>query len=200
MDWSHKSAYCSIILPQAVDTVKYSPWLVLCIYVCIYWTGTIRCNTVTSCSWCDFGSQQTHSLNTSLPVGLFRNVVLLYSYYTEKDQINQFKNVLHFSLLCSRPYQVSVVGGAGALLGDPHAETGKAAVFVVLAEMEGARLAAGAGRTLHIHLQRHIHSIRSIFVVVVVVVWVDLHRLLQVTLQRHTPPSLQPSLPLWSQW
>lgn len=83
--------------------------------------------------------------------------------FFSKDQINQFINSLRWHRLCSRPYQVSVVGGAGALLSDPHAETGKAAVFAVLAEMEGARLAAGARRTLHIHLQRHIQSITSSF-------------------------------------
>lgn len=71
----------------------------------------------------------------------------------------QLNSSLHLNLLCSRPYQVSVVGGAGALLGDPHAETGKAAVFVVLAEVEGSGLAAGARRTLHIHLQRHIQKV-----------------------------------------
>lgn len=71
----------------------------------------------------------------------------------------QLNSSLHLNLLCSRPYQVPVVGGAGALLGDPHAETGKAAVFAVLAEVEGSRLAAGAGRTLHIHLQRHIQNV-----------------------------------------
>lgn len=66
-------------------------------------------------------------------------------------------------MLRSGPDQVSVVGGAGALLGDAHAETGEAAVLVVLAQVEGARLAAGAGRTLHVHLQRHIQYFRSIF-------------------------------------
>lgn len=101
-------------------------------------------------------------------------------------------------MLCSRPYQVSVVGGAGALLGDPHTETGKAAVFVVLAEMEGTRLAAGAGWTLHIHLQRHIQNI-SYKASANSFVRVEPNCLLQVTLQRHTPPPLQPSLPLWSQ-
>lgn len=55
------------------------------------------------------------------------------------------------------------MGGAGALLGNPHAETGEAAVFVVLAEVEGAGLAAGAGLTLHVHLQRRIKNFRSTF-------------------------------------
>lgn len=83
------------------------------------------------------------------------------TYTNDKDQIIQLNNSLDLNLLCSWPYQVSVVGGAGALLGDAHTETGKAAVFVVLAEMEGARLAAVAGRTLHIHLQRHIGNISN---------------------------------------
>lgn len=119
-------------------------------------------------------------------------------FFFKKDQINQFTNSLRLHQLCSRPYQVSVVGGAGALLSDPHAETGKAAVFAVLAEMEGARLAAGARRTLHIHLQRHNQSITSSFFFC----FVQLKKVQTVffTLQRHTPPSLQPSLPLWSQW
>lgn len=54
------------------------------------------------------------------------------------------------------------MGGAGALLRDPHAEAGEAAILVVLAEMEGAGLAAGAGRILHVGLQRHIHNIRHL--------------------------------------
>lgn len=52
----------------------------------------------------------------------------------------------------SRPYDVSVQGRAGALLSDSHAEARQAAIFVGRVEVEGARLAAGAWRTLHVHL------------------------------------------------
>lgn len=55
-------------------------------------------------------------------------------------------------------YQVSVVGGAEALLGDAHAETGQAAVFVLRAQVEVPGLAAGAGRTFDVHLK---HSARK---------------------------------------
>lgn len=50
------------------------------------------------------------------------------------------------------------MGGAEALLGDAHAETGQAAIFVFRAQVEVPRLAAGAGRTFNVHLK---HSARK---------------------------------------
>lgn len=67
---------------------------------------------------------------------------------------------LHCSCTTKRPYQVSVVGRAGALLSDAHTETGQAAIFVFRAEMEGSRLAAGARWTFNVHLQHRIKEMR----------------------------------------
>lgn len=54
-----------------------------------------------------------------------------------------FKSVKAEKHVC-RPYDISVQGRAGALLSDSHAEARQAAIFVGRAEVEGARLAAGA--------------------------------------------------------
>lgn len=64
------------------------------------------------------------------------------------------------SCTTQRPYQVSVVGRAGALLSDAHTETGQAAIFVFRAEMEGSRLTAGARWAFNVHLQHSIKVIR----------------------------------------
>lgn len=42
-------------------------------------------------------------------------------------------------------YHISIVIGAGALLGDAHAEAGQAAIFVSRTEMEGPLLAGRTG-------------------------------------------------------
>ena len=55
----------------------------------------------------------------------------------------------------SSPYQVSVVGGAGALLGDAHAEAGQAAVSVGGAQVEKAGLTVGTSRAFHVHLENN---------------------------------------------
>ena len=52
-------------------------------------------------------------------------------------------------------HQVSVVGGAGALLSHAHTEARQAAIFVVRAEVEGSGLAGGARRALDVHLRTH---------------------------------------------
>lgn len=49
-------------------------------------------------------------------------------------------------------YQVSGVGGAGALLGDAHAEAGQAAVGVADAQVEVVGPAAAAGEAFHLGL------------------------------------------------
>lgn len=51
-----------------------------------------------------------------------------------------------------RPYQVSIVCRAGALLSDTHTETGQAAIFVFLAEVEGSRFTARARWAFNVHL------------------------------------------------
>lgn len=65
----------------------------------------------------------------------------------------QMTHHLLFLCIASGPHQVSVVGGAGALLGDAHAEAGQAAVLVFWAQMERSGLAVGARRPVHVHLQ-----------------------------------------------
>lgn len=64
-------------------------------------------------------------------------------------------------MITYRPYHVSVVGRAGALLSDAHTETGQAAIFVFRAKMEGSRLTAGAGWAVNVHLQHSIILIIS---------------------------------------
>lgn len=49
-------------------------------------------------------------------------------------------------------YQVSGVGGAGALLGDAHAEAGQAAIGVAGTQMEVVGPAAAAGEAFHLGL------------------------------------------------
>lgn len=50
-------------------------------------------------------------------------------------------------------YQVPVVGGAGALLGDTHAEAGQAALPVLCTQVEVVGAAAGAGGSLRVGLR-----------------------------------------------
>ena len=100
------------------------------------------------------------------------------------------------SCITVKPYQVSVVGRAGALLSDAHTETGQAAIFVFLAEVEGSRLTAGARRAFDVHLQHRFKEMR--YKAVRVYSSLLQARICLITLQRHTAP-LQPSLPFWSQ-
>lgn len=51
--------------------------------------------------------------------------------------------------VCTGSYQVAGVGGAGALLGDAHAEAGQAAIGVAGAQVEVVGLAVAAGRAFH---------------------------------------------------
>ena len=57
--------------------------------------------------------------------------------------------------LRARPgsYQLASVGGAGALLGDAHAEAGQAAIGVAGAQVEVVRPALAAGEAFHVGLQ-----------------------------------------------
>lgn len=59
---------------------------------------------------------------------------------------------IYISYDLQRPYQVSIVARAGTLLGHTHTETGQAAASVILAEMKGSRLTAGARRAFSVHL------------------------------------------------
>lgn len=61
--------------------------------------------------------------------------------------------LLHQMHQIKRHYQVPVVGGAGALLSDAHAEARQAAVLVFGAEMEGTGLTVGARWAFNVHLQ-----------------------------------------------
>lgn len=72
-------------------------------------------------------------------------------------------NSLPFECTCCntyKSYQVSVVGRAGALLGDAHTETGQAAIFVFRAKMESSGLTVGAVWAVNVHLQHSAISVR----------------------------------------